>query len=197
MPRARASGAHPSRASAQAFAGEARGGGEHASCSALSILAVPIQDTDALARIAAAVTPAVMVSACGLLALGLDNQAARMTGRLRDLAREYRGTNDERRRRHLRSETRVLSRRHALYTGALLANYAALASFLLSSATALAFGATFPGAVLALFGCGVVLLLVMAVSTLLSVRMSRHSIVIEEREVLRDSEAPPSSRAPE
>jgi Protein of unknown function (DUF2721) len=153
-----------------------------------------MQDADALARIAAAVTPAVMVSGCGLLALGLDNQAARMTGRLRELAREYRGTDDARRARHLQSETRVLSRRHALYTTALLANYAALLSFLLASATALAFGAIAHALVLVLFGLGVLLLASMAISTLLSVRLSRRSIVIEEREVLRDREAPPSSR---
>ena len=32
-----------------------------------------------LQRIAQAVTPAVMVSACGLIALGLDNQVSRMS----------------------------------------------------------------------------------------------------------------------
>jgi len=151
-------------------------------------------DADALSRIAAAVTPAVMVSGCGLLALGLDNQAARMTGRLRELAREYRTTDDERRARHLRSETRVLSRRHGFYTVALLANYSALLSFLLSSAAALAFGAHGQTPMLLLFALGVVLLATMAICTLLSVRLSRQSIVIEEREVLREQDAPPSSR---
>jgi CHASE3 domain sensor protein len=155
-----------------------------------------MQDSDALARIAAAVTPAVMVSACGLLALGLDNQAARMTGRLRDLAREYRGNTDERRARHLQSETRVLSRRHALYTAALLANYSALLSFLLASATALAFGATAHGLVLVIFGLGVLLLSTMAICTLLSVRLSRRSIMVEERNILSDRDAPPSIRLP-
>lgn len=151
-----------------------------------------MSDADAFARLAAAVTPAVMVSACGLLALGLDNQAARMTGRLREIAREFRATDDERRARHLRAQTRVLSKRHGLYTVALLANYSALLSFLLASATALVFGAGASGVAAALFGVGVLLLAVMATCTLSSVRLSRQSIVIEEREVLRDRDAPES-----
>ncbi|MGZ3477950.1 MAG: DUF2721 domain-containing protein [Polyangiales bacterium] len=151
-------------------------------------------DTDSLARLTAAVTPAVMVSACGLLALGLDNQAARMTGRMREIAREYRGTNDEQRARHLQTEAQVLSRRHGYYTAALLANYSALLAFLVASATALSVGTPAHSVVLALFGIGVVLLAVMAICTLSSVRLSRASIVVEEREVLRGRDAPPSTR---
>jgi hypothetical protein len=158
---------------------------------------MPMQDLDALSRVAAAVTPAVMVSACGLLALGLDNQAARMTGRLRELAREGRSTDDARRLRHLRVEIRVLRRRHALYTAALLCNYGALLSFLLASASALFGGRVGEPIVVALFGGGVLLLASMAICTLLSVRLSRRSIEIEEREILRDpdergSVVPPS-----
>ena len=155
---------------------------------------MPISEPDAVARIAAAVTPAVMVSACGLLALGLDNQAARMTGRMREIAREYRATADPRRGRHLQSETRVLSRRHGFYTGALLANYAALTAFLFASAAAL--GGVAPGSVIIMFGVGVVLLSIMALSALVSVSLSRLSIVIEEREVLRERGGPDSLQPP-
>ncbi len=146
-----------------------------------------MQDAEAIQRIAGAVTPAVMVSACGLLALGLDNQAARMTGRLRDLAREFRslGPKDERV-LALRAETRVLSRRHALYMAALLANYGALLAFVLTSAMALWLGGSEPAheLVVMLFGVGVLLLAVTAVCTLLSVRLSRRAIAHEERDVL-------------
>ena len=69
-----------------------------------------------LQQIAAAVTPAVMVSACGLLALGLDNQAARMTTRMRDLAKEHRTlASDHARRATIREQVRVLERRHPLH----------------------------------------------------------------------------------
>jgi len=150
-----------------------------------------MQDTEALSRIAAAVTPAVMVSGCGLLALGLDNQAARMTGRLRELAREFRATDDTRRLRHIQTQTAILSQRHRLYTFALMANYTALLSFLLTSATALWSGAATQQPIMALFGGGVLLLATMAVCTLLSVRLSRRAIEIEEREV-QEPDAPPS-----
>jgi hypothetical protein len=153
-----------------------------------------VADIDSLARLTAAVTPAVMVSACGLLALGLDNQAARMTGRLREIAREYRATTDEQRARHLKTETQVLSRRHGYYTVALLANYSALLSFLVSSAAGLTFGSSGHTAVLVLFGVGVGFLALMAICTLSSVRLSRASIVVEELEVLRERDAPPSKQ---
>lgn len=152
---------------------------------------------EAAQRIASAVTPAVMVSACGLLALGLDNQAARMTGRLRDLAREYRMLPDTHPRLPaVRVETRVLARRHGLYTVALMCNYGALLSFLLTSATALwsGLGGARQPLALVLFGAGVLLLATMATSALLAVRLSRHAIVIEEEEVLTDT-LPPNSKA--
>src|SRR3989337_1419441 len=70
------------------IAGRPRMGIESGS-GALHSLAMPVQP-DAIQRIAAAVTPAVMVSACALIALGLDNQVSRMAMRLRELAREHR-----------------------------------------------------------------------------------------------------------
>ena len=143
-----------------------------------------------LQSIAAAVTPAVMVSACGLLALGLDNQAARMTTRLRDLAKEFRTlAPGAPRRAAIRGEVMVLKERHGFYTRALLSNYVALLSFVLTSTASLlqallGFSATAP---LALFGVGVVLLAMMAIFTLSAVRLSRKAIELEERDVLSDA----------
>jgi hypothetical protein len=148
-----------------------------------------MQDAEAIQRIAGAVTPAVMVSACGLLALGLDNQAARMSGRVRDLVKELRACDDAVRADVLRRETRVLSRRHGLYVGALLSDYAALLAFVLTSATALEIGGTSWGrlVVVGTFGLGVLLLGITAVCALLSLRMSRHAIVLEEESVMREA----------
>jgi hypothetical protein len=142
-----------------------------------------------LQSIAAAVTPAVMVSACGLLALGLDNQAARMTTRLRDLAKEFRTlAPGVARRVAIRGEVVVLKERHRFYTRALLSNYAALLAFVLTSTTSLlqsllGFTAMAP---LGLFGVGVGLLATMAIYTLSAVRLSRRAIELEERDVLAD-----------
>lgn len=85
-------------------------------------------------QIAAAVTPAVMVSACGLIALGLDNQAARMAARLRELAREWRELEPGNPRRALLAgQVRAFDRRHGFYFRALLLNYGALFAFVVTS----------------------------------------------------------------
>ena len=141
--------------------------------------------------IVAAVTPAVMLSACALLALGLDNQAARMTTRLRELAREYRSLAEgEPRRATLREEVNVLSRRHAHYTRSLLCTYGALLAFVITSLSALAAGYTgWSDAVpLVVFVAGVTLLVGAVVFTLLAVRLSREAVVFEERDVMFGAE---------
>jgi uncharacterized membrane protein len=154
-------------------------------------------NAEVVQRITAAVTPAVMVSACGLLALGLDNQAARMSTRLRDLAKEYRSLEvGEGRAKAIRDETQTLARRHGLYALALLCNYAALLMFLLTSAVALWVDITqLPVLPLLLFAAGVLLLGVMTVCALLSVRLSRRAIVLEERDVM--TSIPPRPPRPE
>ena len=151
-------------------------------------------DTDAVQRIAAAVTPAVMVSACGLIALGLDNQTARMSPRLRELAREYRSVEVSGPRvQVVRRETQTLARRHGLYVAALLCDYASLLCFVLTSASALwSTSAASQAVALVLFTGGVVLLAVMAVCTILSLRLSRRAIVLEEQEVLSHVSVPPA-----
>lgn len=138
-------------------------------------------------RIVVAVTPAVMLSACGLLALGLDNQAARMTGRIRELVRESRGLPPATpRRTALRAEVLILTRRHSLLTTALLCNYGALLAFVLASLLSLAQGIVPLGGEavpFAVFTVGVMLLAGMAVLTLASVRLSRNAIRHEEEEI--------------
>jgi hypothetical protein len=142
---------------------------------------------DATQRIASAVTPAVMVSACALAALGLDNQAARVSARLRDLARELRQLPAQSpRREHLPEQIRVLGRRHRIYTWALMLNYAALLAFVCTSLLYLeqpAIGLPKSVPIIA-FTCGVVLLGAMAVLVLASLRLSRSAIVLEERQTL-------------
>jgi hypothetical protein len=144
---------------------------------------------DGASQIAAAVTPAVMVSACGLVALGLDNQTARMSARLRELTREWRELPPPSPRRALLAEqVEVLDRRHGLYSRALLANYGALLAFVGTSLLWLLQAATgLPAALpVALFGLGVVLLAAMAVLVIAAILQARSTIEAEAAEVLRE-----------
>lgn len=146
---------------------------------------------DAIQRIAAAVTPAVMVSACGLIALGLDNQAARMANRLREMTREFRESDLASERRGILAEQiRVLNRRHRLYATALLLNYAALLAFVATSFLYLAQGSfsVGPTAPLVAFTVGVLMLAAMALFVLASLRMSRHALTLEQVQTLRPRE---------
>jgi hypothetical protein len=149
---------------------------------------------DPLQHVAAAVTPAVMVSACGLVALGLDNQISRMASRLRELVREHRSSDaTPERRAALAAQVAVLDRRHALYYRALILNYGALFCFVLTSALWLAaeplrIPAELPEAV---FGVGVVMLAAMAVIVIASIHHARATIQAEAAEVLGGAEAHP------
>ncbi|BDG08068.1 DUF2721 domain-containing protein [Anaeromyxobacter paludicola] len=145
---------------------------------------------DALQRIAAAVTPAVMVSACGLIALGLDNQASRMAMRLRELAGEHRREEGADRRPHLREQVAILGRRHRLIARALLLDYAALLAFVATSLLSLAQGLVpIPAEVPFLtFLAGVLGLGAMAVFAILAVNLAGAALRLEQREVLRDGE---------
>lgn len=145
-------------------------------------------DGDSLQRIAAAVTPAVMVSACGLLALGLDNQAARMSARVREMAREHRELPEGNPRRALvEKQVDILARRHAMLTRALKLNYAALLTFVLTSLLYLGLGlfGLSAAAPLTSFALGVGMLGAMAILVLASLRLSRAAITLEKDEVLR------------
>lgn len=147
---------------------------------------------DALQPIAAAVTPAVMVSACGLIALGLDNQISRMASRLRDLAREHRDPELPPARRALVAEqVRVLDRRHGLYSRALLLVYGACFAFVVTSLLWLgqAFVAIPTELPVILFALGVAMLAAMAVYVIASIALARSTISAEAAEVLRPRRA--------
>jgi hypothetical protein len=153
-------------------------------------------DLSSIRLIGAAVTPAVMVSGCGILATGLDNQVARMTTRVRDMVREWRTLPEGHARRGLlRQEIVILDRRHALLARALMLDYAALLSFVVTSLLYLVqrrFSVPEVAPVVS-FLLGVVLLGGIAVYALASLRLSRRAIRLEMRELF---EEPPSSSAP-
>ena len=129
-------------------------------------------------RIATAVTPAVLVSACGLIALGLDNQAGRMTSRTRELARELRGLPEGHpRRRILEAQIRILLRRHNLLCWALELDYASLLSLVLTSLLSIVTSVRLVPALT--FVAAVVLLGGVAVLALASLRLSRTAIRLE------------------
>ncbi len=129
-------------------------------------------------RIATAVTPAVLVSACGLIALGLDNQAGRMTSRARDLARELRGLPEgHARRRIVDTQIRILLRRHNLLCWALELDYASLLSLVLTSLLSIVTSVRLVPALT--FVAAVVLLGGVAVLALASLRLSRAAIRLE------------------
>jgi hypothetical protein len=154
-------------------------------------------DLSSIRLIGTAVTPAVMVSGCGILATGLDNQIARMTTRMREMMREWRILPEGHPRRALlREEVAILDRRHALLARAIGFTYAALLSFVVTSMLYLAKRhVDIPEALPVVpFALGVALLGAMAVFALASLRLSRHAIALERRELFEEPSPPPSER---
>ena len=144
-------------------------------------------DLSSIRVIGAAVTPAVMVSACGILATGIDNQIARMTSRMREMMREWRGLPEgDPRREVLREEVFILDSRHALLARGQALVYAALLSFVVTSLLYLAQRSFRVPEVLPVlsFTVGVVLLRCLAVFALASLRLSRRALALEKRELL-------------
>jgi hypothetical protein len=137
-------------------------------------------------RIAAAVTPAVMVSACALIALGLDNQVSRMAMRLRELAREYRGLPDAHPRRALlQAQVAAFDSRHRILTRALQLDYGSLLAFIVTSLLELS-SALLPiarGLALIPFGAGVILLCGVSVDVMRSLHQARVALSLERREL--------------
>lgn len=153
---------------------------------------------DALQRITVAMTPAVMVSACALVALGLDNQVARMALRVRDLVREHRAlpAADERR-ALLRVQVDAFDERHLILTRALMLDYGALLSFVLTSFLVLLSALLpVPSAVpMALFTLGVAMMGAMAVFVMISMGRARRALTVERGELelaRREQQAPGS-----
>ena len=150
-------------------------------------------DMASLRLIGAAVTPAVMVSACGILATGLDNQIGRMTSRMREMMREWRSLPEgDARREVLKAEVSILDRRHLLLAQALGMAYGALISFVMTSLLYLTqrhFAVPEALPVLA-FSAGVLLLGGIAVFALASLRLGRDAIALEKRELYLDANLP-------
>jgi len=150
-------------------------------------------DVSSLRLIGAAVTPAVMVSACGLLATGLDNQIGRMTSRMREMMREWRSLPEgDARREVLKAEVSILDRRHLLLARALGMAYGALISFVMTSLLYLTqrrFAVPEVLPVLA-FSVGVLLLGGIAVFALASLRLGRDAIALEKHELYLDARVP-------
>lgn len=150
-------------------------------------------DISSIRVIGAAVTPAVMVSGCGILATGLDNQVARITTRIRDMVREWRTLPEGHRRRGvLRQEVAIMDRRHALLARALMLDYAAILSFVVTSLLYLLqrrFGVPEVAPVVS-FSLGVVLLGGIAVFALASLRLSRRALALEKQELFEEASHP-------
>ncbi|MCK8498876.1 DUF2721 domain-containing protein [Myxococcus fulvus] len=153
-------------------------------------------DVSSIRLIGTAVTPAVMVSACGIVATGLDNQIARMTTRMREMLREVRLLPEGHTRREvLRQEVDILDRRHAILARAIALTYTALLSFVVTSLLYLTkrqLDIPEPLPVVA-FALGVLLLGAVAVLALASLRLSRLAIQLEREELFGSKRAPPSS----
>jgi uncharacterized protein DUF2721 len=150
-------------------------------------------DLSSIRVIGAAVTPAVMVSACGILATGLDNQIARMTSRMREMLREWRSLpEDNPRREMLREEVAILDRRHLLLARAMGMAYGALISFVVTSLLYLTQRRFAVPEVLPVlsFSIGVVLLGCIALFALASLRLGRDAIALEKREMFMDADVP-------
>lgn len=156
-------------------------------------------DISSIRVIGAAVTPAVMVSACGILATGLDNQIGRMTARTREMLREWRALPEGNPRREvLRLEVAILDRRHLLLAKAMGMAYAALISFVVTSLLYLSqrrFGVPDVLPVLS-FSVGVVLLGVIALFALASLRLGRDALELEKREMYLDTDVPAPTGEP-
>jgi hypothetical protein len=151
---------------------------------------------DVLSRIASAVTPAVMVSACGLIALGLINLAQVLAGRLRETAREFRSPAvSARRRDNLRAQVAILGRRHRTVTRALFLDYGAILAFALTSLFFLGHGLfPVPRAVEAgSFLLGVLLLCGAAVFAILAVHLDGGALRLEQEDVLSPEGSPEGS----
>ncbi len=142
---------------------------------------------DTLPRIASAVTPAVMVSACGLIALGLINLSQALSSRLRDLTREHRAppTHDARR-AVIRQQVAILGRRHMTVTWALFLDYGAILAFTLTSLLFLAHGSVALPPVVegAFFLLGVLLLCGAAGFAIAAVHLDGGALRLERMDVL-------------
>ena len=137
--------------------------------------------------VSAAVTPVVLISACGALVIGINNKHTGISDRIRLMAAEYRQAETEpTRRRQILDEFPVFHRRFRLTWYALVALYGAVMLF---TATTLQIVLTHrrlvsgPMSTLALFDTGVVLMFVASCMEIGEVALSIRTLSIEMRDI--------------
>jgi len=152
--------------------------------------------TDAiLSVISAAVTPVVLVSACGTLTISVNTRQQHLSDLVRANSAESRSekVSDERR-SQLSEQLRLLVRRFALTSFAATGLYGAIACFLATTlviaASHRASSGSFSVPALALFTFGLSLTLAAAIATVLEVALSRHTMTIELRDLHLPIEKP-------
>jgi uncharacterized membrane protein YciS (DUF1049 family) len=134
------------------------------------------------------VTPAVMISACGLLLLSTSNKLARIVDRIRELNSEDRGLAadvDGVRRLSIRNQIDLLLRRALLLRNACGLLYLAVAVFALTS---LCVGLSrtaylFEVLMLVLFVLGLATVVWAGILAYLEIRLSHHAIAEEIKEL--------------
>jgi uncharacterized membrane protein (DUF485 family) len=152
-------------------------------------------ETSAVDLIATAVAPIVMVSATGLLFIGVQTKNLHLADRVRDLMREYReaiSRKDTERREALRAQIVLFERRIRLSQRALELLYGAIVSFVTTTlllAVAPWMGQTaVPSPVTAgIFLLGIASLLLALVLEFVEVRAGLSTIAIETRVASEDS----------
>jgi hypothetical protein len=142
-----------------------------------------------LGIVQAMVTPAVMISACGLLLLSVSNKLGRIVDRIRDLNAEDRGLSDEVdrvRRLSIRNQIDLLLRRALLLRNACGLLYFAVAVFALTSLCVglSQAGRVFDVLMLVLFVTGLATVVWAGILAYLEIRLS-HQAVAEEIKELR------------
>ena len=134
------------------------------------------------------VTPAVMISACGLLLLSISNKLGRIVDRTRELNSEDRGLSNDIeavRRLSIRNQIDILLRRALLLRNACGLLYLAVAVFALTS---LCVGLSnlaraFEVLMLVLFVIGLATVVWAGILAYLEIRLSHHAITEEIKEL--------------
>jgi len=148
----------------------------------------PMIGTESLmAVISTAVTPVVLVSSCGTLAVSVNARQQHLSDRIRGAAAESRSASvSEERRAQLREQIRVFNRRFGFTWLAASALYGAIACFLVTTLwlvwtqRRLGQGPMLP---LIVFVLGLTLMLGAAVCIVLEVALSRRTLQIEMRDL--------------
>jgi len=134
------------------------------------------------------VTPAVMISACGLLLLSVSNKLGRIVDRIRDLNTEDRGLAadvEAVRRLSIRTQIDLLLRRALLLRNACGLLYLAVAVFALTSLCVGLSGSghVFEVLMLVLFVIGLATVVWAGILAYLEIRLSHHAIAEEIKEL--------------